>query len=148
MDLPTKEVVMLNSEQSPVNDSVQKKNRIRKRPKAMSKIEKSLGIVMDKFVSSQHETEDKYIELEEKRLKLMQELEERRQDIEEKRHERDRQHELQLWSMFMQAIGGSGTGGPPRFNMPYNYYPTMPGNSPEFWSHPSSLNNSYPPSPS
>ena len=148
MALPIKDVVMLDSEQSPVDDSVQKKNRIRKRPKAISKMEKSLGIVMDKFVSSQHETEDKYIELEEKQLKLMQELEERRQEIEERRHEHDCQHELQLWSMFMQTMGGSGTGGPPRFHVPYKYYPTMPGNSPESWSHPSSLNNSYPPSPS
>ena len=67
-----------------MDDSVQNKNRTRKRPNAISKMEKSLGIVMDKF--------------EEKRLKLTQELE-RSQEIEERRQEHDRQHELHLWGM-------------------------------------------------
>ena len=78
MDSPTKEVITLNSEQSPVYDSVQKKNRKRKRPKAINKMEKSAGFVMDKFTSGQHETKNKYMALEGKRLKMTQELEERR----------------------------------------------------------------------
>ena len=41
-------------------------------PKTISKTEKSLGVIMDKFVSSQHGTE----------LKVMQELEEHRQEVE------------------------------------------------------------------
>ena len=65
----------LDSEQSPVDDSVQKKNRKRKRPKAISKMEKSPGVVMDKFILGQRETENKYMALEEKTLKVMQELE-------------------------------------------------------------------------
>ena len=79
--------------------------------------------------------------LEEKKLKVMQELEERRQEVEERRCEADRQHELQIWSMFMQAMGGSSTGGPPRYPVPYHYYPTMPGNpphTPDAWSNPNS----------
>ena len=151
MDLPTKEEVKLDAEQSPLDVSVQEKNRKRKRPKAASKMEKSLGVIMDKFVSSQRETEGKYMELEEKRLKVMQELEEHRQEVEERRREADRQHELQIWSMFMQAVGGSAAGGPPRYPVPYHYYPNMPGNPPhppESWSNPSSRSNSYPPPPS
>ena len=151
MGSPAKEVITLEAEKSPAGDGVQKKNRKRKRPKATSKMEKSLGVIMDKFVASQRETEDKYMELEEKRLKVMQELEERRQEAEEKRRETDRQHELQLWTMMMQAMGGSGAGGPPRYPVPYHYYPPVPGNPPhpqESWSNPSSHPNSYPPSPS
>ena len=68
MDLSTKKVLRLNAEQSPVDVSVQEKTRKRKRPKAISKIERSLGVIMDKFVLSQHETQGKYMELEEKQI--------------------------------------------------------------------------------
>ena len=66
---------------------------------------------MDKFVASQHETEEKYGELEEKRLKLTKELEEYRQQMQERWPESDRRHELQMWSMMMQMMGSSGLGG-------------------------------------
>lgn len=149
--MPNKEAVASDAEQCQVSNDTQKGKK-RKRPKAVSKMEKSLGVIMDKFVASQRETEERYIDLEEKRLKLTKELEEQRQELEERRRERDRQHELQMWSMMMNMMGSSGMGGPPRFPMPYQFYPTMPGNPPgsqESLGNSSSCNsNSYPSSPS
>ena len=125
-------------------------SRKRKRPKAVSRMEKSLGVIRNKFVGSQHEAEEKYMQLEEKRTKLMKDLEEQRREVEEREQEADRQHELQMWSMMMQMMGGSGLAGPPRYPAPYNFYPPMPGNLPcPPGSSSSSLDNSsYPPSPS
>ena len=54
MHIPNKETVMSDSEQSQVENSTQKSKK-RKRPKAVSRMEKSLGVIMDKFVASQHE---------------------------------------------------------------------------------------------
>ena len=73
----------------------------RKRMKAQSRIEKSLNIVMDKFVAAQERAENKYIELEEKRMKLMMEAEEHRLELEERCRETERQHEMQMWIMMM-----------------------------------------------
>ena len=71
----------------------------RKRARKQSKIEKSLTIVMDKFVASQRHAEEKYLELKEKRMKMMKEVENQRIRMEENRREADRQHEMQLWMM-------------------------------------------------
>ena len=112
---------------NPLQITVQKKtNRKRKRPKAVSRMEKSLSFIMDKFIVCQHEVEDRYMQLEEKRLKLMKELEDHRQEVEERRQEADRQHELQMWIMMMQAMGGSGSGGPPGYRAPYQFYQPTP----------------------
>jgi len=77
-----------------------------KKRKQQSKLEKSLEVVMDKYVAVQQDMEDKYVELEEKRLKFMKESEAYKIEVEERRREADRQHELQMWSMFMNVCGG------------------------------------------
>ena len=83
---------------------------------------------MDQFVAVQSETESKYIELEEKRLKYMKESEEHKIEIEERQREADRQHELQMWSMFMSICGGKGSGmtygapPPPTHDCNQSYY--------------------------
>ena len=100
---------------------------------------------MDKFVASQREMEEKYVELEEKRLKLTKELEEHRQQMQERWCENDHRHELQMWNMMMQMMGGSGLGGHPNYPMPCQFYPPTPG-IPPFPPESSSCSSSYPPS--
>ena len=98
------------------DDDAKSKSDVKKFPqrgkkrKQPNKLEKSLQVVMDQFVTVQHETENKYIELEEKRLKYMKESEAHKMEMEEGRCEADRQHELQMWSMFMSVCGGGGSG--------------------------------------
>ena len=58
-------------------------------------------------MAAQQQTEDKCLELEEKRMKLMKEVEEHRISVEERRREADQQHEMQLWMMMTQALGGA-----------------------------------------
>ena len=58
----------------------------------------------------------------EEKMKVMQELEECRHEVEERGCEADCQYELQLWNVFMQAMGGTGTGGSPRYPVLYCSY--------------------------
>ena len=102
----------------------------RKRTKGQSRIEKSLSIVMDKFVAAQECAEKKYLELEEKRMKLMMEAEEHRLELEERRREAERQHEMNMWMMMMQTLGsGMPLCGPPWYQYPY--HPQTPGHTHE-----------------
>jgi len=78
---------------------------------------------MDQFAAVQNETEKKYIELKQKRLKYMKESEEHRIEMEERWHEADRQHELQMWLMFMSECGGGRSW---RYNQLY-YHSHYPG---------------------
>ena len=100
----------------------------RKRKRApVSKIERTLGLVVDKFVAAQNHAEERYLQLEEKRMKLIMEAEEHRMERADKQQEEDRQHELQIWAMMTQALGGAmHIGGLPRY--PYQpYSPSVPG---------------------
>ena len=73
---------------------------------------------MDRFVAAQECVEDRYLELEEKRMKLMMEAEEHRMGVEEERWEADRQHQMQMWMMMVQALGGGKPFcGTPRYNV-------------------------------
>ena len=45
---------------------MKKKSRKRKSPKTISKMKRSLGVTIDKFILGQYEIDDKYMALEEK----------------------------------------------------------------------------------
>lgn len=64
-----------------------------------SQLEKTLEVVVDKFMDAQKEMEERYLDLEEKKMKLEAENENKLMEMEEKRRER----ELQLWQMMIQT---------------------------------------------
>ena len=82
-------------------------------------MEKALGTVIDRFVDSQRDTEDKFLALEEKRMKFQLYLEERKREAEESIREIDRQHEMRLWGMMLQCFGNR----PPYNHPPPSQYP-------------------------
>lgn len=91
-----------------------------------TKLERGLEVVVDKFMESQRESEDRFLELEEKRINLEAETEKRRMEMDERRRETDRQHELQLWKMMMQMVNS---------NVPSGYYqpPFPPHQHPPYY---------------
>ena len=83
---------------------------------------------MDKFVAAQQHAEEKYLELEGKRMKMIKEVDDQKIRVEENRREADWQHEMQLWMMLTQALGGGMSfSGPQRY--PYAYPPSSSGSS-------------------
>lgn len=69
-------------------------------------------------MGAQREMEERYIELEEKRMKLDLEKEEKLMKMEERRRESEKEHEILLCHMMIQAVSPQGYRGgtlPPGF---------------------------------
>ena len=123
---PTSEPATCSSTKSNACKTVKAKQKRGRK----SKLERSLEVVVDKFMESQRESECKFLELEEKRMKLEAETEKKRMEMEERRREADRQHELQLWTMMIQMGNNrSGYYGP----QPAPFH--MPGQHSNYYSH-------------
>ena len=105
--MSAKESTPTTSESTP-----QKKIPVKKTRRKISQLEKTLEVVIDKFMDSQKEMEERYLDLEEKRMKLEAENERKLIEIEENRRERERQHELHLWQIMMQTMSPQGYHGP------------------------------------
>lgn len=102
-----------------------------KRRKPATRLEKSLELVIGKFMEGQKDMEARYIDLEEKRMKLEVELEKQRMEMEEKRREAERQHEKELYSILRQTSG---------HGIPFSYGTQSQPHSFSSYYHPPSSN--------
>lgn len=91
-------------------------NSTAKRRKPATKLEKSLELVIGKFMDGQRELESKFLELEEKQMMMEMEMEKKRIEMEEKRWERERYHDMNMWQILQHTTRGSFPFAPPNNN--------------------------------
>ena len=99
-----------------------------------SNLQKGHEIVVETYLESQRESEEKFLELEEKRMKLEFETERRRMEMDERRRESDHKHELKMWRMMMQMMN----------NPPTGYHPSLHSQQPYHQNLTQRLSNFYP----
>ena len=79
--------------------SIKKESKLGKKRGREERLDKIMGGIVDKILTSQAESDRKFLELEEKRLRL----EEREKEREEKMRREEREFQLKLMSMLVQA---------------------------------------------